>query len=114
MTGHPTTMPHKRTVRHASTSDDRSDPPVKEPPDQPKEPPVKEPVRPPKGPFPPQGPPVEEPPDTQRRPPVKEPPPDDPNRKPPQPPERRVIAGEDAHGKRLQRVRRNSTGGALR
>ena len=58
-------------------------PPVKEPPNQPKKPPVKEPGEIPERPPMPGEPPVEEPPNEPGKPPVQEPPPKDPDREPP-------------------------------
>lgn len=93
--------PYKSGPRTVFTgAAERPEPPVHEPPNEPKEPPVEEPGRPPEGPFPPQRPPVEEPPNAPRKPPVKEPPPGDPNRKPPVPPVRRATGGVTAGGKR--------------
>jgi hypothetical protein len=63
------------------------DPPVKEPPNQPKKPPVEEPKNPRKRPPPPPDtPPVEDPNDVPPKPPVREPPPEALNPGPGQPP----------------------------
>lgn len=66
-------------------------PPVEEPPNQPKKPPVEEPGEIPERPPMPGEPPVEEPPNEPGKPPVKEPPPKDPDREPPHKPSVRAM-----------------------
>jgi hypothetical protein len=66
-------------------------PPVEEPPNQPKKPPVEEPGNLPERPPMPSEPPVEEPPNEPGKAPVKEPPPKDPDREPPHKPPVRAM-----------------------
>jgi hypothetical protein len=67
-------------------------PPVEEPPNQPKKPPVEEPGNLPERPPMPSEPPVEEPPNEPGKPPVKEPPPKYPDREPPHKPPVRAMS----------------------